>query len=814
MRYLICLVFITLNLVHGQTFPLGQVGLKGSIQDRLNQKQHWQEQLNQTQRQSQRIHRNLESLQQHLDALSGSEQIFRLLRQQQQQLPRPDIQFGLANEVADTRLLQFQLNQLLLNQELSRTERQAWEALQDQLQELLELQLQLLTEQQVLLSNSALLNQQLEDRLFWLPSNARINLSWFLAWPEAVINQVSIQFDNTDLHWKWPSTWQALFLIIIISAAISIKLRQPWLEQQLHYINDKTRKQLEQATERTTQVSRLSVSALFVAALIISPASLTLIAIGFWLAPSLGLSIDTSIRALAFSLFVWQWFLYIVNKSDIAQLHLNWSTEMQDQMRRFLLPFGWVLVLSSPILALAEQQQNVHLDVLGPLVLLLSCSWIAWLFARLLRKLPKVYGSQILQWLLGILLIMLPMLLVILTLQGYYYSSLQLTGRLLATLYVLAGWVLIQSLVDHSLALTNQRLEHERALLEAEHAERLAALVNQDSEMPSALPPMPKLAVAQITSQSKRLANFAILAFFSSLLFIVWGDLFSALGQVNQWLLFVGNNESAISLGSLFRALVILVLTFFLAANLPGLLEATLLSRLQLQAGSSYAITSLFNYGIISIGLVATLSALGVSWEKLQWLVAALTVGLGFGLQEIFANFVSGIILLFERPIRIGDVVTVGNLSGRISQISIRATTITDFDRKEIIVPNKTFVTGELINWSLSDTVTRVVVKVGVAYGSDLRKVKEILLRAAELNDRVLKDPEPQVLFLNFGDSTLDHELRIHVKGLGDRNPAIDEINRYIDQQFKRFGIEIAFRQLDVHLRHLGGSPISGKPVS
>ena len=239
------------------------------------------------------------------------------------------------------------------------------------------------------------------------------------------------------------------------------------------------------------------------------------------------------------------------------------------------------------------------------------------------------------------------------------------------------------------------------------------------------------------------------------------------------------------------------------------------MSRLNLAQGSSYAITTLLSYAIVSIGVITTLSALGVSWNKLQWLVAALSVGLGFGLQEIFANFVSGLIILFERPVRIGDVVTIGDLSGTVNRIRIRATTITDFDRKEIIVPNKTFVTSQLINWSLSDTVTRVTIRIGVAYGSDLQKVRELLYRIANGNSRVLRDPEPMVLFLNFGDSTLDHELRIHVRELRDRNPAIDEINREIDRLFREHGIEIAFRQMDINLRNSEGLErlvLSSKP--
>jgi potassium efflux system protein len=273
-----------------------------------------------------------------------------------------------------------------------------------------------------------------------------------------------------------------------------------------------------------------------------------------------------------------------------------------------------------------------------------------------------------------------------------------------------------------------------------------------------------------------------------------------------------GSGETAvsvpISLSDLLGALVILVITLALARNLPGLLEMLVLSRLQLAQGSAYATTALLSYTIMAFGLVSTLSTLGLSWDKLQWLVAALSVGIGFGMQEIFANFISGLIILFERPVRIGDVVTIGNLSGSVSKIRIRATTITDFDRKEIIVPNKTFITSQLINWSLSDTVTRVTIKIGVAYGTDLELVRKLLLQIARDNPRVLKEPDPQVLFLTFNESTLDHELRIHVRELGDRNAAIDEINREIDRLFREHDIEIAFRQLDVFLKNLQGQQL------
>ncbi len=154
---------------------------------------------------------------------------------------------------------------------------------------------------------------------------------------------------------------------------------------------------------------------------------------------------------------------------------------------------------------------------------------------------------------------------------------------------------------------------------------------------------------------------------------------------------------------------------------------------------------------------------------------------------------------------RIGDTVTIGTFSGTVSKIRIRATTITDFDRKEVIIPNKVLMTERLINWSLSDTVTRVIVRVGVAYGSDLELTRTLLKQAAGRQQRAQEDPAPIVYFLTFGPSTLDHGFAFFVSELGDRNPAVDELNRKIDALFKAGGIEIAFNQMDVYVKNMKG---------
>jgi potassium efflux system protein len=222
---------------------------------------------------------------------------------------------------------------------------------------------------------------------------------------------------------------------------------------------------------------------------------------------------------------------------------------------------------------------------------------------------------------------------------------------------------------------------------------------------------------------------------------------------------------------------------------------------MRIDAGARFAIAALLRYAILIVGFILAFDAIGIGWRQVQWLAAAMTVGLAFGLQEIFANFVSGIIVLFERPIRIGDVVTVGNVDGKITRISMRATHVTDWNRRELIVPNKTFVTNEIINWTLSDPVTRVVVPVGIAYGSNTRLARDLLLKAARACGPVLHEPVPMAIFKGFGDSALDFELRVFIPSRDIWPEMMDELHTRIDDEFRQAGIEIAFPQRDVHVR-------------
>jgi potassium efflux system protein len=258
-----------------------------------------------------------------------------------------------------------------------------------------------------------------------------------------------------------------------------------------------------------------------------------------------------------------------------------------------------------------------------------------------------------------------------------------------------------------------------------------------------------------------------------------------------------------VTLQDLALAFVTVFLTIVAARNIPGLLELAVFRHLNLQPGSSFALTTSIRYVIVVLGIVLAFARIGIDWGKVQWIAAAITLGIGFGLQEIFANFVAGLIILFERPIRLGDVVTIAGIDGRVTQIRIRATTIRQFNSRELIVPNKEFITGQLVNWTLSDNILRFEIAIGIAYGSDTELARDLLLKAAAENPRVLDDPPPVALFSGIGGSTLDFMLRGHVDSLDDLMPAQSELYFAIDKSFADAGIEIAFPQTDIHIRSL-----------
>lgn len=406
--------------------------------------------------------------------------------------------------------------------------------------------------------------------------------------------------------------------------------------------------------------------------------------------------------------------------------------------------------------------------------------------------------------------------LIVASIAGYHYTAIQLTRRIFVSCLFVFACFALRSLLMRWLVVAYRRVAMQLA------REKRQALLDAQENSSGEAPPVeiePQVSLADINQQARKLVGLGVAMAFVLSMWFIWGDVLPALGIFNRVELWASSLTSAnpdvgptyITLGDLVISAAIFMFTWFAGRNLPGLLEIAVLQKLPLDAGARYAATAITRYGITVIGLALGMRQLGISWQSVQWLVAAMTVGLGFGLQEIFANFVSGIILLFERPARVGDTVTVGEITGTVTKIRIRATTILDWDSKELIVPNKDFVTGNLVNWTLSNPYLRVIVNVGIAYGSDTRLATKLLYQVAEENPNVLDNPEPVVIFNEFGDSSLNFELRLFVNDLTMYRRLRHELHLAIDDLFKQHHIEIAFPQCDLHVRSVPVPAIVGQ---
>jgi len=262
-----------------------------------------------------------------------------------------------------------------------------------------------------------------------------------------------------------------------------------------------------------------------------------------------------------------------------------------------------------------------------------------------------------------------------------------------------------------------------------------------------------------------------------------------------------------ITLGLLLTAAALLYGSFVASSAIQALLLEEVFPKRHVEPGVGLSISKLIQYLLILVGFLLALGALGFTLTNITILGGAIGVGIGFGLQAIVNNFASGIILLFERPIRVGDVIQLVDLPCQVKKIGLRSTTVTSRDDADIVIPNSDLITNQVTNWTLSERRMRLRIPVGVAYGSDVSLVMQILKEVAESNLSVLNDPPPSVLFLNFGDSSLNFELRLWIKDFLDRKRIQSELNQTIDSRFRSEGIEIPFPQRDLHVRSVDESP-------
>ncbi len=438
------------------------------------------------------------------------------------------------------------------------------------------------------------------------------------------------------------------------------------------------------------------------------------------------------------------------------------------------LGFGTLLAQSLPVPALLLARGVFFVAVTFNIL------WIVWLIAHI-GRLSRLRG-------LRILLVLALIGAMVAEVLGYRNLS-------VAVLRAVTGTLLASGLLVLASRLIGEFFDRLNAGRHAWHQRLRQTLDLADGQ------PIPGLVWLRIV------ALVLLWSAFGFVLLRVWGLSEAALLEVR------GNVVGGFTVGSLqvfpiriLLALVTFVVLFAASGSVRARLKKRWLGKLHFEPGAREAIVAISGYTGTSIAIVVALSVAGLQLSNLAIIAGALSVGVGFGLQNIVNNFVSGLILLFERPIKTGDWIVVGNTEGIVRHIRIRSTQIQTFDRADVIVPNSELISGQVTNWMLHDPRGRVRVPIGVAYGSDTALVKELLLRIGAEHSLVIRDDPDRavkVYFLSFGDNSLNFELQCHIGHIGQRQQVISDLNFAIDAEFRKHAIEMPFPQRDVHVRDL-----------
>jgi potassium efflux system protein len=504
--------------------------------------------------------------------------------------------------------------------------------------------------------------------------------------------------------------------------------------------------------------------------------------------------------------------------------HFGWPhTRVARAMRYYLMSIGLIVPLIMALFMFDNLRDREFISSLGRLCFVLICGALAIVTLSLKRAGIPLYldkegsGDNMLNRMLWNLMMGAPLVAILAALIGYLATAEALLARLETSVAIWFLLLVIYHVIRRWMLIQRRRIAFDRA--KHRRAEMLAQRARGEEEPHhnTTLEGSPEVDLSEVdldtlSAQSLRLVRSILMLIALVSVIVLWSEIHSAFGFLENISLWdvtstVQGVESLepITLGAVLIAILVFIVTTQLVRNLPALLELAVLQHLSLTPGTGYAITTITKYLLMLLGSLVGFSMIGIEWAKLQWLVAALGVGLGFGLQEIFANFISGLIILFEKPIRIGDTVTIRDLTGSVTKINTRATTISDWDRKEIIVPNKAFITEQFINWSLSDSVTRVVLTVPAPSDANSEEVTQILMTAAERCSLVIDNPAPEVFLVDLQQGIQIFELRIYAAEMGHRMPLRHEIHQLILAGFREHGIDMPFPPFQMRLETMDG---------
>ena len=506
-------------------------------------------------------------------------------------------------------------------------------------------------------------------------------------------------------------------------------------------------------------------------------------------------------------------------KNGLFITHFGWSKRnVREAMKYYQLSVWVVIPLVMIVMSFDQFNNRQFAATIGRTAFIILCFALVFMTNSIHRAGVPLYidkkgcGDNLLSHILWFILLSAPWLAIIAACLGYLSTAQVLLGRLEASVIIWFGLLVIYFMIRRWMWIQKRRIEFERT--KQRRLERMQRAKGQEEELSQVNNDgvdEPVIDLDVISAQSLQLVRSIIMLIALISMILLWSELHSAFAFMNNiklWgtTIIVNGTEAEqyITLGAVFIAILVMTITIQLVKNLPALLELGILQHLDLAPGTSYAISTVSKYIILMIGSMIAFSFIGIDWSKIQWLIAALGVGLGFGLQEIFANFISGLIILFEKPVRIGDTVTIRDLTGNITKISTRAITIVDWDRKEIVMPNKAFITEQLVNWSLSDSITRIVLTIPATIDANSELVIKLLQQASDECEYVLKDPEPQVFLVDIQEGIQLFELRVFAAEMGHRMQLRSAIHKLILEAYRRHHLTLPFPPLQTNLEALG----------
>ncbi|URJ23159.1 miniconductance mechanosensitive channel MscM [Blochmannia endosymbiont of Camponotus sp. C-003] len=613
-----------------------------------------------------------------------------------------------------------------------------------------------------------------------------------------------------------------LIILIILCMPISIGL---YFAVHHHYQTF-----LEQSSKKIGKVNQdhflLTFYNIWYSMLIALPVPTLWAVIGYsfshnWLYP-ISVAIQDGINATTFILWISIVSVYFASSKGLFIAHFGWSKKRVQHVfsHHYTWAVGTIVFLIMMITIFNNYNNREFSSTLGRLCFILLCVYLTFITNKLKRSGLPLYlnkydsSDNIINHCLWNIIICAPLIAAVSCILGYLFVAQELLGRLEESLFIWIISLIIYHVIRRWTLIQQRHIAYERAkqkrtlqLTLRTHNESNFSQLLQINKLTSKDEKNRKiLDLDTISTQSLQLIRSIITIIALLLMTVLWSELrsaFSFLENITLWdvtsTIKGVDNIQPITLNSFLIAVLVIVITTKTVKNLPAFLELIVLQHLDLTPGTGYTITTLTKYILMFLGGIIGCSLIGIEWTKIQWLIAALGVGLGFGLQEIFANLISGLMILVEKPIRIGDTVTINKLTGNITRINTRATIITDWNHKEIIIPNKEFITKQFINWSLSDTLTRVVLRIPAPLQTDMKEIVKFLLQIAKNSSFSLNTPPPEVYLVDLQQGLPMFEIRIHISDIKLRMPLCHQMHMLIIEYYQNNGIKLPYTPIYLH---------------